>query len=64
MSQYNIVDFGAVGDGKTLCTAAIQRAIDLCPAGGTVKIPAGRFVSVSRKAYAANRHAPSADADG
>jgi polygalacturonase len=40
-----IRDFGAVGDGKTLCTAAIQQAIDLCPAGGEVLIPEGSFVS-------------------
>lgn len=45
MTVYNIVDFGAVGDGVTVCTAAIQRAIDLCGARGTVLIPAGRFIS-------------------
>ena len=38
----NIVDFGAVGDGKTVNTKAIQAAID---AGGTVYIPAGVFVT-------------------
>ncbi len=43
---YNIVDFGAVGDGQTLNTAAIQRAIDACTeTGGRVLIPAGRFLS-------------------
>src|SRR5688572_9445587 len=43
----SIADFGGVGDGKTLCTAAIQRTIDACAAraGGTVIIPAGVFVS-------------------
>ena len=25
---YNILDFGAVGDGKTDCTKAVQAAID------------------------------------
>lgn len=44
---YPITDFGAVGDGKTLNTAAIQAAIDACTAdgGGRVLIPAGRFLS-------------------
>lgn len=41
----NILDFGAVADGKTLNTKAIQAAIDACPAGGTVLIPEGVFVS-------------------
>src|SRR5687767_2131842 len=44
---YNICDFGARGDGKTVNTAAIQKAIDACfnDKGGTVLIPAGTFVS-------------------
>jgi len=44
---YNIRDFGAKGDGKTLDTVAIQSAIDKCFAdkGGTVLIPAGDFIS-------------------
>ncbi len=43
---YNIRDFGAVGDGKTLDTAAVQAAIDACnkDQGGTVLVPAGVFV--------------------
>jgi Glycosyl hydrolases family 28 len=43
---YNIVDFGAKGDGQTLCTQALQAAIDACTAdhGGTVLVPAGVFV--------------------
>ena len=40
-----ITDFGACGDGRTLCTYAIQRAIDLCPEGGEVLIPEGCFLS-------------------
>ena len=38
----NIIDFGAVGDGVTDNTAAIQKAID---AGGVVYVPAGTFVT-------------------
>lgn len=42
-----ITDFGAVGDGKTLNTKSIQKAIDECAhnGGGTVLIPQGEFVS-------------------
>ena len=44
---YNIVDFGAVPDGKTLCTSAIQAAVDACAksGGGKVIVPAGRFLT-------------------
>ncbi|RXK61668.1 glycoside hydrolase [Lacibacter luteus] len=44
---YNVRDFGAKGDGKTLNTKSIQAAIDQCYAdkGGTVLIPAGDFLS-------------------
>ena len=44
---HNIVDYGAVGDGRTLNTAAIQKAVDSCAAqgGGKVLVPAGDFVS-------------------
>jgi len=43
---YNIRDFGAKGDGKTLDTKALQTAIDACnrDAGGIVVVPAGTFV--------------------
>lgn len=43
----NIKDFGAVGDGVKLNTQAIQSAIDSCAqaGGGTVLIPAGKFVT-------------------
>ena len=43
---FNVVDFGAVGDGATLNTAAVQKAIDKCTNenGGTVLVPAGDFV--------------------
>lgn len=41
--SFNITDYGAVGDGIALNTAAIQDALDDCSAagGGTVVIPAG-----------------------
>jgi hypothetical protein len=44
---YNITDFGAIGDGVTLNTVAIQKAIDTCAHenGGTVLVPAGEFVT-------------------
>ena len=43
---YNVRDFGAVGDGKTLDTAAVQKAIDTCTAeqGGVVLVPGGTFL--------------------
>ncbi len=45
----SIRDFGAVGDGKTLDTAAIQKALNTVASdgGGEVLIPAGRYVSGS-----------------
>ena len=45
--HYLVTDFGAVGDGKTLNTAAIQKAIDACTSagGGRVVVPAGKFLS-------------------
>ena len=42
---FNVVDFGAKGDGETKNTAAIQKAIDACTPNGTVYIPAGKFLS-------------------
>jgi polygalacturonase len=44
---YDVRDFGAKGDGKTLNTQAIQAAIDKCAAsgGGTVYLPPGKWVS-------------------
>ncbi len=44
---FRVTDYGAVGDGKTLNTAALQHTIDTCgqAGGGTVLIPAGRFLT-------------------
>ncbi len=44
--RYVITEFGAVGDGTTVNTKAIQAAIDKCSAtkgGGTVVVPKGTF---------------------
>lgn len=43
----NVRQLGAVGDGVTISTGSIQRAIDQCGSsgGGTVFLPAGRYVS-------------------
>ena len=43
----DIREFGSKPDGETLCTKAIQSAIDRCATngGGRVVIPAGRFLS-------------------
>jgi polygalacturonase len=46
--RYIITDFGAVADGKTVNTKAIQAAIDKCAAtkkGGVVVVPKGTFLS-------------------
>ena len=40
----SVKDFGAVGDGVTDDTAAIQAALDALPNGGTVYVPAGSYV--------------------
>src|SRR5438105_10189274 len=46
---YSVRTFGAKGDGKTLDTPAINRAIDAAAkaGGGTVFFPAGSYLSVS-----------------
>ena len=48
-ANFNIKSYGAVGDGKTLATAAINQAIDAANAagGGTVYFPPGTYVAGS-----------------
>ncbi|GAB3851570.1 glycoside hydrolase family 28 protein [Hymenobacter terrigena] len=46
-TDVDVSKYGAVGDGTTLNTAAIQQAIDACAksGGGKVVVPAGKFLS-------------------
>ena len=46
-SYYNVKDYGAVGDGKTLCTTAFQKAVDDCAkaGGGQIIFPSGRYLT-------------------
>lgn len=47
--DFNVRDYGGIGDGKTKDTSAIQRAVDECSraGGGTVIVPAGTWISGS-----------------
>jgi polygalacturonase len=44
---FNVKDYGAVADGKTVNTTALQKAVDACSAngGGMVYVPAGIFIT-------------------
>ena len=44
---FNIKDYGAIGDGQTLCSAAFEKAIVACNAagGGTVLVPPGTWLT-------------------
>ncbi|MCC7154595.1 MAG: glycoside hydrolase family 28 protein, partial [Bryobacterales bacterium] len=45
-AEFSVARYGAVGDGKTLATAAIQRAIDAAAArNGAVVFPKGIYFS-------------------
>ena len=45
-SIFNVLDYGAVADGKTLVTEAVQKAVDVCHnlGGGVVYFPDGTYV--------------------
>ena len=44
---FNVKDYGATGDGKTVDTAALQKAINACvdAGGGRVEVPAGTYLT-------------------
>ncbi len=54
---FNILDYGAVADGTTFSTAAIQNALDDCreKGGGTVLIPTGTYLTGSIRVYSHTR---------
>ncbi len=45
--EFDIRDFGAIGDGQTDCTAAFKAAIDACnkAGGGRVVVPTGTYLT-------------------
>ena len=42
----NVMDFGAVANGETLCTKAVQKTVDVCHknGGGIVEFAVGKYV--------------------
>jgi polygalacturonase len=44
---FSVIDYGAVGDGKTMNTTALQKAIDAVAkaGGGTLTVPPGKFLT-------------------
>ncbi|MDE3068941.1 MAG: right-handed parallel beta-helix repeat-containing protein [Verrucomicrobiota bacterium] len=46
-ATFDITCYGAVGDGRIMNTAAIQKAVDAAAdaGGGTVRVPAGKFLT-------------------
>jgi polygalacturonase len=46
-ATFDIARYGAIGDGKTINTTAIQKTIDAAAAagGGTVQVPNGKFLT-------------------
>lgn len=45
--EFDVTEYGAVGDARTNCTSAIQAAIDAAAeaGGGTVTVPAGTYLT-------------------
>lgn len=44
-TEFNILDYGAIGDGKTDCTNAVQNALcDAAACSGKVLVPPGRYM--------------------
>ena len=45
-NYYQVKDYGAGADGKTLCTEAVQKAVDECSAngGGVIRFDRGRYI--------------------
>ena len=51
-AEFDVRQFGAIGDGKTFDTTAIQKALDACAGtGGTVKFPPGTYLSQPLKLH-------------
>ena len=46
-NEFNIMKYGAVADGKTLCTKAFEKAINTCSkkGGGIVEVPEGQYLT-------------------
>lgn len=44
---YNVLDYGAINDGKTICTDAFKKSIQKCSSdgGGKVVVPAGNYLT-------------------
>jgi polygalacturonase len=51
-SVFNVLDFGAKGDGATPCSEAIQKALDAAGAvSGTVYFPSGKYLCHDLKVH-------------
>ena len=44
MKRISVISYGALGDGKTLDTAAFQAAVNAAEAGDTVFVPSGEYL--------------------
>ncbi|NHN25812.1 glycoside hydrolase family 28 protein [Flavobacterium jejuense] len=46
-TTYNVLDFEAIGDNKTICTKAFEKAIKTCTenGGGIVLVPKGKYLT-------------------